>query len=265
MEARLREMNDVSSEFSDDESFDDLVEKTRSDRANVRAIAAGRLTFSEDRRAAPVLMDLMSDPSAKVRGMAAIGLGQHEAEEARGLLLEHLKSDPNGDVRSMCVSSLGYIGGADEAIVSALDDPHQHVRMSAVTALNVLNKTSAAGRLLGMLGDSDWTVRYFTCCALIDFNTGDQRIVDALHQLHEMPEAREMVENFAYGDVINVLFERYEDDTQLAADLDSLEDESPEETLRILREKYGEEMVPYPPEDPLGDMISQAQELLGQA
>lgn len=265
MTRRMEGITEIAGEFTGEETFEELVEKTRDPRGIARSLAATRLMHLDDRRAIPVLIELMDDTSGQVRFAAALALGQREAEEARDVLLEHLRTDPNGDVRSMCVSSLGDIGGAEDAILAALDDPHEHVRMTAVTTLNCHGTGEfAAVRLLKTLDDTDWTVRYFACCALIDFGVGDQRIVDELRRLHEMPEAREMVENFAYSDVISAIFERVEDDEQLAGDLDALMDESPEETLRILREKYGEEVVPHPPKNPLADMIRKAEGLLDQ-
>lgn len=239
------------------ESLDELREKSEDEAEDVRLIAASRLGFLEDVGAVPVLVKLMDDVSGRVRGMAAIGLGTYAAEAARDVLIQHLETDVSGDVRAMCVTALGDIGGADQSLIAALKDPHSHVRMSAVTSLNRLGNTEAAPQILGLLDDPEWIVRYFACCASLDFGVGDQRIVDALIALRDNPEAVETAQTFAVSDVLRSAMEKYADD------FDELEEEaSPEQILDFLRQKHGEQEIPYPPQDPLGEMIDRAKDLL---
>lgn len=158
---------------------------------------------------------------------------------------------------------MGYIEGADEEIAAALNDPEKNVKIAAIATLDCHKKSFAACKMLNMLNDPYWRVRYFACCALIDFSIGDKKIVDALKELREIPEAQERVVSFSEADVWMNAYDKYTDD------IEKLDDEMGDEfdigqVLDILRQKYGEHEISHPSKDPLGDLLVKAEDLCRQ-
>ncbi|MHB9038187.1 MAG: HEAT repeat domain-containing protein [Armatimonadota bacterium] len=261
VQARLERMTEVANSWTAN-TLEELAKKAKDDNEDVRSIAASRLMNLEDSRAVPFLTELMADPFAKVRGMAALGLGHYKAPESRDILIAHLKQDESRDVRAMCAKSLGWIGDVDDELVNALDDPDWHVKISAIPTLHDKRKSFPEERILGLLDDPEWQVRYFACCALVDFGIGDERIAKTLLELRNIPEAKEQVDWFAESDVWMAACEKFGDEIP-EFDEDAKMESEPDITaiLTRLREKHGEEEVPYPSQDPLGDLAARAEEL----
>jgi HEAT repeat protein len=252
---RAEEMAQVNEEL-DGLDFEGLVSKTRASSQSVRKTAAARLMNLEDPRAVPVLMGLLDDQSAGVRGMAALGLRHYEDGNARDTLIDHLRNDESADVRGMCAMALGSIGGSDEEIIRALDDPDPHVKIPATISLNTLGKSSAADRIAVLLDDECWDVRYYASLALIDFSAVTPQVVAALESLRDIPEALDSLRTFAEADIFWKVIETFPENECESDDDDS------EDPLDSLRRKYGAEQVPFPPENPLGDLISKAKNML---
>lgn len=252
---RMERLARVAGEF-DADSLEELLLKAKDADVDIRSIAAARLRNLEDARAVPALIELLNDQSPRVRAMAANGLGHYKAVEARDLLIDRLKTDEVGDVRAVCVNSLSEIGGANEVIINALDDADWHVRVSAAVVLGRDGVSDAAGKITRLLDDPNWNVRYFASVALMDLNAASPRVIDALESLRDIPEALDTLKWFAESDIYFKILEKYPDD------IDALEEEDMGDMLNILRQKYGEEEVPIPSEDPIGELIAQANRVL---
>ncbi|MCE5323229.1 HEAT repeat domain-containing protein [bacterium] len=253
---RIERLARVASEF-DADSLEELLLKIKDNDSDVRSLAAARLRNLEDTRAIPGLIELLNDQSPRVRAMAAIGLGHYKAVEARDLLIGRAKADEVGDVRAMCVNSLSDIGGADEVIIQALDDPDWHVKTSAAVVLGRNGTSGAAEKIDKLLDDTNWSVRYFASMALMDLSAVSPRVIDALESLRDIPEALDTLKWFAESDIYFKILEKYPDD------IDALE-EDVEDALNILRQKHGSKEVPIPPKDPLEKLIAQASIMVGK-
>lgn len=258
LQKRTADMKSAASEFITG-TFEELVDKTSSDNPDVRFLAVTRLRNSDDPRAVPVLIRLIDDRSAQVRSLAAIGLGYYADDSAREVLIDHLRNDENGSVRAMCAGSLGFIGGADNELIYALSDPDKTVKISAIVSLSHSGTLSAVPHIIKLLDDLEWDVRYFASTALLDLGVSNADVVEVLNALRDIPEAIEFINSTPELDIMAEVLEKFSDEyEQMDNDL------SFDETLDELRRRHGVEKVPYPPEDPLGDLIERARQLYSQ-
>jgi len=108
-----------------------------------------------DRRATPLLVQALGDPTQETRIYAALALGRMRDPDAVLPLLKTFSSDER-DVRKAAAYALGEIGDrrAVEPVVSALDDPTADVRFNAAIALARLGDARAIGVLREMLDRS---------------------------------------------------------------------------------------------------------------
>lgn len=148
----------------------------RADDAAVRALvdaAAGRKASAQTRaesmeklgalgpEAIPVLLELLKDPSANVRAVAANALGRislrsHD-ERALDPLAHLLQSDPDPIVRANAALALGLTGNprALAPLVAALDSHDVRIRRMAVVALTELRNPEAIGPLVHTFKQQD--------------------------------------------------------------------------------------------------------------
>ena len=105
-----------------------------------------------DRRATPLLVEALGDPTPEARIYAALALGRLRDPAAVPPLLEAFASDER-DVRKAVAYALGEIGDrrAAEPLAGALSDPTADVRFNAAIALARLGDTRAIGVLREML------------------------------------------------------------------------------------------------------------------
>lgn len=108
-----------------------------------------------DRRATPLLVEALGDPTPEARIYAALALGRLRDPSAVPPLLKTFSSDER-DVRKAAAYALGEIGDrrAVEPLVPALNDPIADVRFNVAIALARLGDTRAIGVLREMLDRS---------------------------------------------------------------------------------------------------------------
>ena len=108
-----------------------------------------------DRRATPLLVEALGDPTPEARIYAALALGRLRDPSAVPPLLKTFSSDER-DVRKAAAYALGEIGDrrAVEPLVPALNDPIADVRFNVAIALARLGDTRSVGVLREMLDRS---------------------------------------------------------------------------------------------------------------
>ena len=108
-----------------------------------------------DRRATPLLIDGLGDPTPETRIYAALALGRLDDPSAVAPLLKTLQTDER-DVRKASAYALGEIGDprAVPALAGALNDPIADVRYNSAIALARLGDTRSIGVLREMLDRS---------------------------------------------------------------------------------------------------------------
>lgn len=104
----------------------------RSGSEDVRRIAAWELgELGENEKAVDLLILLLNDPSASVRGSAATALGMaHDSAAARGpvpFLAVHMLYDPGFRMRETCAQAIGEITGEDFPGLSEMFTPPETV------------------------------------------------------------------------------------------------------------------------------------------
>jgi HEAT repeat protein len=113
---------------------------------------------------AALVRALQKDPSAEVRGAAALSLADAKATSGVDALLS-AADDVNVHVRQMAVIALGELATSGdervvEAIQSALGDGAPALRFQALIAANRLDMPFAEDALLEAMGDPDDEVRH---------------------------------------------------------------------------------------------------------
>lgn len=108
-----------------------------------------------DRRATPLLIEALGDPTEETRIYAALSLGRLRDPVAVPALLKSFSTDER-DVRKAAAYALGEIGDrrAAEPLAGALTDPIADVRFNAAIALARLGDTRAIGVIREMLDRS---------------------------------------------------------------------------------------------------------------
>ncbi|MHB1455740.1 MAG: HEAT repeat domain-containing protein [Armatimonadota bacterium] len=252
-------------------TFEELAEKSASENQEVRYLAAVRLSHSDepDPRALPVLIHLMENPYWRVRHSVALGLTYYTDTESREESIDHIvreslichfRSDDNKHVRMACAISLGFIGGADNELIEALSDADKDVRKWVIMALGNVGDANAAPHVIPLLADPEWEVRYEACFTLLKLGVSNDQVIDTISTLRDIPEACELADSYALLDLIDLV------SAEFADEWDQLDDEfNGQERVDALRTRHGEEAVPYPSPDPLGDMIERAKEIAGKS
>ncbi|MEZ4677613.1 MAG: HEAT repeat domain-containing protein [Caldilineaceae bacterium] len=111
--------------------------------------------------------------------------GSDHTEQLAAQLLPAL-GDEEWNVRSRAAASLGQLGQASPAVVSALvaalGDEEWNVRYSAAASLGQLGQASPAvvSALVAALGDEEWNVRYSAAASLGQLGQASPAVVSAL-------------------------------------------------------------------------------------
>lgn len=153
-----------------------------SDRQPEVRLVAARLLARRAPTAETVqrLIPLLRDPSAKVRGQAALALGATGRPEAAPALVEAL-ADPHGLVVRDAQRALSLLGDAAAAeLVASLHDERPHLRCQAARALGHLPHAclESVPRLVQALRDPENSVRWAAADTLI--SCGDAAVPDLL-------------------------------------------------------------------------------------
>ena len=132
-----------------------VYEDAKTDDPRIRQYLSMVLGNLGDRRATPLLVAALDDPTQETRIYAALALGRLRDPAAVPALLKAFSSDER-DVRKAAAYALGEIGDrrAVEPLASALGDPIADVRFNAAMALARLGDTRAVGVLREMLDRS---------------------------------------------------------------------------------------------------------------
>lgn len=126
--------------------------EAKNDDPRIRQYLSMVLGNLGDRRATPLLVDALRDPSPDTRIYAALALGRLHDAAAVPPLLSAFGSDER-DVRKAAAYALGEIGDvrAQPALEGALNDPIADVRFNAAIALARFGDTKAIGVVREML------------------------------------------------------------------------------------------------------------------
>lgn len=148
--------------------FAEVLEKLKSEDADERRMAAGRLGQFRDPRAAPALLAALSDKSPLVRQSAADSLGLLTWREAVPKLSEMLVKDSEPAVRQQAAISLSYMSDprAGPALAEALKDENQAVCYAALHTLGVLKYLPAEEQIFALLSSRDTNMRRGAIAAL---------------------------------------------------------------------------------------------------
>lgn len=247
----MEKMKKAESEFVTN-TLEEYAAKSKSEDTQVRFMAVVKLRNMRNPAAIPILIDQLNDPSDRVRALAAVALWDYEAEQARESLIDHLQNDDSFKVRANCALALGAIGGANEELIRAIDDPDWSVKVFAINALRSGDTQKSAEEIKRLLDDPYWRVRYHACRVLMELGISNGKVIETLEGLREVPEAIDAQEKL---EAIGVILKFH---LQQANELLEMVNKgaSPAEITNTLREKYGD-----PSPDQLGDLIARAREL----
>jgi HEAT repeat protein len=157
----------------------------------VRRNGVRRLDSIPGAQVLALLRAALKDPSDSVRGAAIMILGFDHREDAALDLIDHLQHDPDHYLRACCITFLIELQDPRtfEPLIQALRSPDSRLRATATTALGRLGDPRATPPLLQVLDDPGWKVRCGAAWALLDLQASDERLVSALKQLAQEPEA----------------------------------------------------------------------------
>ena len=132
-----------------------VYEDAKTDDPRIRQYLSMVLGNLGDRRATPLLVEALGDPTQETRIYAALALGRLRDPAAVPPLLKTFASDER-DVRKAAIYALGEIGDrrAVEPLAAALGDPIADVRFNAAIALTRLGDRRAIGVIREMLDRS---------------------------------------------------------------------------------------------------------------
>lgn len=142
-----------------------LTKSLQHDDSDVRWMAAVALGEIGDPAAVPGLLAVLDDPDTYVRSRAALALGEIGEAALEGVLTALRTGGER--VRWGAAIALGKIGGerAVEALIGALCDPDDDVRLRAAAALADIGE-AAVPRLIAALGADDDRLREGATAAL---------------------------------------------------------------------------------------------------
>lgn len=167
-----QEVKTSSAEITEQLSpFDKAVKDVESTDPYVRRSAAEQLGSLRDPRAIPYLRKLLKDENVFVRQTAVDSLGLLRAVEVIDDILNVIKTDREPQVRQSAVVSLGYIGVANEKVISTLIDALNKEESSAVkyaicNTFSILRSTLTIPVLTELLSSEDINLRRSAVYAL---------------------------------------------------------------------------------------------------
>ena len=137
--------------------------------ADVRVTAVNALVTLGVDDAPQLAVDGLSDEDDFVRATSAKLVGDLDDANLSGHLVERLRSDRSALVRKRAAQALERIGGDDAgpALVRALEDPDEDVRLAAIRGVRSLAPGEGVDRLVEILRDDPtWEVRVQAASAL---------------------------------------------------------------------------------------------------
>jgi HEAT repeat protein len=125
------------------------------------------------------LLKASEAPDPGLRKPAVHALGTYGRREIVAPLMQILADDSDHGVRAAAASALGKNGNSENpllqgAIKAALTDAHSEVRVAAATAAGDLHYDDLIPDLIGMLGDTQRTVKTAAKRSLESFTPGDE-------------------------------------------------------------------------------------------
>lgn len=132
-----------------------VYQDAKNDDPRIRQYLSMVLGNLGDKRATPLLVEALKDPSVDTRIYAALALGRLHDAAAVPPLLEQLRGNET-DVQKAAAYALGEIGDrrAVEPLVATLSDSEPNVRFNAAIAVARLGDTRAIGVVREMLDRS---------------------------------------------------------------------------------------------------------------
>lgn len=116
---------------------------------------------------------LLSDPSPKVRRMAAFALSAWTWKVGKNALLEALAKEEDPDALVTILHALGktYAREEYEQILPFLHHSDPEIRAQAALTLDIVNRREVADSIIALLYDGDPDVRFASLLALIRMNS----------------------------------------------------------------------------------------------
>jgi HEAT repeat protein len=161
---------------------------------DVRATALHALADREVPDAAPLAATALDDPDGFVRATAARILGEVGDASHVEPLAKHVRSDPDPIARQRAAESLTQLGGtaAIAALIEALSDPMDRVRLAALQGLRQHDTQPALEQLAALLLEDDsWEVRSQAAAALGESGRAEAlpALIEAAEDPHEFVRA----------------------------------------------------------------------------
>jgi len=126
--------------------------------------------FAQTKNAAsiPALIEALSDPDASVRSADVHALGLLRAKSASSKISQMLVKDKSPEVRQHAAVALVYLAdpASVPALISAISDPVEGVRYSAMRILGALRAPAAAPALIKSLKNLNPNIRQIAALAL---------------------------------------------------------------------------------------------------
>jgi len=142
--------------IADEKALKPLIEAASDTSGLVRADAIFALGSYKGDQVYDIVVGALQDSVARVRARALAALSKY-GKKVYGQVsprIVDLASDPDPEVRYIAVQSLKWAGDRPEvieALIKALDDPYQSVRLKAAISLSLLGDPKAIEPLEGLL------------------------------------------------------------------------------------------------------------------
>jgi len=162
------------------EPLQDALAQLQSSDVIKRRIGAQELINLRNPAAAPALTKALSDKDAYVRTLAVRALGYMRWTAAGPKLQEMSATDANLEVRQSALLSLRFLNdpAGVPALVKAVKDPSEPVKLQAISALTGFRTTEATAALIDASKDASVKVRRTAVSAL--GQVGDPASLEAL-------------------------------------------------------------------------------------
>jgi len=199
-----------------DDALAEIVRALKHSEARIRAGTAMALGYHDPspraRAALPVLLDLVSDPVARVREAVARTLGRIRSDPEQTVSgLTAMLSDKDGGVRAAAAQALGCFGkdGVQGLTMlrSLVEDTDSRVRASATVALAKVepDPNQVIPVLSQCLSDEVYEVRFYAALALSDFGPEGKAAVPVLLELARTKRPEEPSDSLVRAGCIRTL------------------------------------------------------------
>ncbi|MBN1272569.1 MAG: HEAT repeat domain-containing protein [Candidatus Aminicenantes bacterium] len=168
-------------------AVDPLIDLLQDPDAGLRDIAAGILGDIGSPRAVDALIKCLSDPNNNVRFSAVNALGKLHAKKAVDPLLRILEEGGSGQTPYVAAVALGRIGSlkAVDPLIALLNAPRWWVRSGIIAALGQLGSEKAVEPLLELLEKEDQDVQVRREIMAAFHKIGSEKALPALRKALE--------------------------------------------------------------------------------